>query len=114
MISTIALQMKKSKFILTLIVIAFASSQALAEFKSFTKKEFLQNNMQVLEKRFDQIDVNKDSTVDANEYKAWTQKIAKARQQQMLQLKKADLNKDGQLSPDEIKKFKEKNKKLKK
>ena len=106
--------MKKIKFILALTIMTFTSSFTLAEFKPFTKKEFLQNNMKVLENRFDQIDANKDSTVDANEYKAWTQKIAKARQQQMLQLKKADLNKDGQLSQDEIKKFKEKNKKLKK
>ena len=97
MISTIVLQMKKNKFFLTLIVIVFASSQALAEFKSFTKKEFLQNNMQVLEKRFDRIDANKDGTVDANEYKAWTQRITQARQQQMLQLKKADLNKDNKI-----------------
>ena len=88
-------------------------SNAHAEFKSFTKKQFIDRNMKILEKRFDQIDTNKDGKIDAKENKAWHQKIQKLRQQRIAQLKKADLNKDGQVSPEELKKFREKNKKAK-
>ena len=110
-VTPIIMKLVKTNFLVVLFFLIVSNSYA--EFKPFTKKQFLDERMKMLSKRFDQIDTNKDGTIDAKENKAWGQKIQKLRQQRIAQLKKADLNKDGQVSPEELKKFREKNKKAK-
>ena len=103
------------------IFILLLIAKSSAEFKTITKKEFLDNNIKLLEKRFDQIDTNKDQKIDAKENNAWVKKVMKARQdrakaiqKQRAELaKKIDTNKDGKISKEEIEIFK-KNQKTKK
>ena len=100
------------------IILILLSSQLNAEFKTITKKEFLDKNIKILEKRFNQIDINKDKKLDPNEQKAWANKVMKARQDQVNKIrkkraelaKKIDTNKDGKLSKKEIDEFKKKQK----
>lgn len=90
------------------------SAHSNAEFKTITKKEFLDSNIKLLEKRFDQIDTNKDQKIDAKENNVWVKKVMKARQdrakaiqKQRAELaKKIDTNKDGKISKEEIEIFK--------
>jgi len=97
-------------FINILIFSILISSNANAEFKSITKKEYLDRNLKALEKRFDLIDTNKDQKIDAKENEAWRQKIINARKTQAKKraelAKKIDTNKDGKLSKEEIENFK--------
>jgi len=97
-------------FINILIFSILISSNANAEFKSITKKEYLDRNLKALEKRFDLIDTNKDQKIDAKENEAWRQKIINARKAQAKKraelAKKIDTNKDGKLSKEEIVNFK--------
>jgi len=97
-------------FINILIFSILISSNANAEFKSITKKEYLDRNLKALEKRFDLIDTNKDQKIDAKENEAWRQKIINARKAQAKKraelAKKIDTNKDGKLSKEEIENFK--------
>ena len=60
--------MKTIQYIIALTFIL--NFKALAEFKSITKKEFLDTNLKILEKRFNQIDTNKDQKIDSKENKA--------------------------------------------
>ncbi len=102
----------------SLIFFLLISNQAVAEFKTVTKKEFLDRNLKILEKRFDLIDTNKDQKIDAKENKAWQKKVLKARQERINQInkqraelaKKIDKNKDGKLSKQEIEDYKKNNK----
>ncbi len=103
--------MKIMKFLINLLFLIFAfSSQVNAEFKTITKKEFMDKNLQILEKRFELIDTNKDQKIDAKENNAWTKKVLKARQDRLEQIqkqraalaKKIDTNKDGKISKKEI------------
>ena len=99
-----------------LILIPLFSSQANAEFKTITKKEFLEKNLKILEKRFDQIDTNKDQKIDIKENEIWTKKVLKARQERAKKLrkrsqelaKKIDVNKDGKISKKELENYKNK------
>jgi len=97
-------------FVNILIFSILISSNANAEFKSITKKEYLDRNLKALEKRFDLIDTNKDQKIDAKENEAWRQKIINARKAQAKKraelAKKIDTNKDGKLSKEEIENFK--------
>jgi predicted ATPase with chaperone activity len=97
-------------FINILIFSILISTNANAEFKSITKKEYLDRNLKALEKRFDLIDTNKDQKIDAKENEAWRQKIINARKAQAKKraelAKKIDTNKDGKLSKEEIENFK--------
>lgn len=97
-------------FINILIFSILISTNANAEFKSITKKEYLDRNLKALEKRFDLIDTNKDEKIDAKENEAWRQKIINARKAQAKKraelAKKIDTNKDGKLSKEEIENFK--------
>ena len=97
-------------FVNILIFSILISSNANAEFKSITKKEYLDRNLKALEKRFDLIDTNKDQKIDAKENEAWRQKIINARNAQAKKraelAKKIDTNKDGKLSKEEIENFK--------
>ena len=96
------------------IFILLLSAKSSAEFKTITKKEFLDSNIKLLEKRFDQIDTNKDQKIDAKENNAWVKKVMKARQdrakaieKQRAELaKKIDTNKDGKISKEEFEIFK--------
>lgn len=97
-------------FINILIFSILISTNVNAEFKSITKKEYLDRNLKALEKRFDLIDTNKDQKIDAKENEAWRQKIINARKAQAKKraelAKKIDTNKDGKLSKEEIENFK--------
>ena len=97
-------------FINILIFSILISTNANAEFKSITKKEYLDRNLKALEQRFDLIDTNKDQKIDAKENEAWRQKIINARKAQAKKraelAKKIDTNKDGKLSKEEIENFK--------
>jgi predicted ATPase with chaperone activity len=97
-------------FINILIFSILISTNANAEFKSITKKEYLDRNLKALEKRFDLIDTNKDQKIDAKENEAWRQRIINARKAQAKKraelAKKIDTNKDGKLSKEEIENFK--------
>ena len=97
-------------FINILIFSILISTNANAEFKSITKKEYLDRNLKALEQRFDLIDTNKDQKIDAKENEAWRQKIINTRKAQAKKraelAKKIDTNKDGKLSKEEIENFK--------
>ena len=103
--------LKNMKIIINILIFSILiSSNANAEFKSITKKEYLDRNLKALEKRFDLIDTNKDQKIDAKENEAWRQKIINARKAQAKKraelAKKIDTNKDGKLSKEEIENFK--------
>ena len=101
-------------FTIILVTITLFSNDVFAEFKEISKKEFLDSNLKAIEKRFDQIDTNKDQKIDAKENKAWRQKVIKARkeraaaiQKQQAEIrKKVDINKDGKISKEEIEIYK--------
>ena len=101
-------------FTFILVTITLFSNDVFAEFKEISKKEFLDSNLKALEKRFDQIDTNKDQKIDAEENNAWVKKVMKARQdrakaiqKQRAELaKKIDTNKDGKISKEEIEIYK--------
>ena len=69
-----------------------------------------------MEKRFDQIDTNKDQKIDVNENKAWRKKVLKARQERTKKLKKKsqelakkiDANNDGKITKKELEDYKKK------
>ncbi len=90
--------------------------KANAEFKTITKKDFLNTNLKILEKRFDQIDTNNDQKIDSKENKAWRAKVIKARQERAKKLKKKsqelakkiDTNKDGKITKKELEDYKSK------
>tara|TARA_B100000963_G_scaffold332322_1_gene323754 strand:+ start:7351 stop:7656 length:306 start_codon:yes stop_codon:yes gene_type:complete len=92
------------------------SVEAYAEFKTITKKEFLDANLKILEKRFNQIDTNNDKKIDSKENKAWRAKVIKARQERAKKLKKKsqelakkiDTNKDGKITKKELEDYKKK------
>ena len=106
--------MKIIQYVLALTFIL--SFNAFAEYKSITKKEFLDTNLKILEKRFDQIDINNDQKIDAKENKAWREKVIKARQERAKKLKKRsqelakkiDANKDGKITKKELEDYKKK------
>lgn len=107
------------KFIASLLIFLTIATFSSAEFKPLTKKEFLDRNLKALEKRFNQIDTNKDQKIDAKENEAWRKKVLEARKKRLAQIqkqrqelrKKIDINKDGKLSKKEIEDFKKKTKK---
>ena len=78
--------MKIIRYIIALTFIV--NFEAFAEYKTITKKEFLDTNLKILEKRFNQIDTNNDQKIDAKENKAWREKVIKARQDRAKKLKK--------------------------
>ena len=90
--------------------------ETFAEFKTITKKEFLDRNLKILEKRFDQIDINKDQKIDSKENKLYREKIIKIRQERAKKLKKKsqelakkiDANKDGKITKKELENYKKK------
>ena len=100
----------------TLAITFIINFSAFAEFKSITKKEFLDTNLKILEKRFNQIDTNNDQKIDAKENKAWRDKVIKARQERAKKLKKKsqelakkiDTNKDGKITKKELEDYKKK------
>jgi len=105
------------KIIQYLIILMFIISvEAYAEFKTITKKEFLDANLKILEKRFNQIDTNNDKKIDSKENKAWRAKVIKARQERAKKLKKKsqelakkiDTNKDGKITKKELEDYKKK------
>ena len=101
-------------FTILFATIILFSNNVFAEFKEISKKEFLDSNLKALEKRFDQIDTNKDQKIDVKENEAWRQKVIKARkerataiQKQQAEIrKKVDTNKDGKISKEEIEIYK--------
>ena len=98
----------RNLIIITLLII----TNAKAEFKTITKKEFIDRNIKALEKRFDLVDTNKDGKIDAKENEAYKQRIINAKKEQAKRrtelAKKIDTNKDGKLSKEEIENFKKK------
>ena len=98
----------RNLIIITLLII----TNAKAEFKTITKKEFIDRNIKALEKRFDLVDTNKDGKIDEKENEAYKQRIINARKEQAKRrvalAKKIDTNKDGKLSKEEIESFKKK------
>ena len=106
--------MKTIQYIIALTFVL--NFKAFAEFKSITKKEFLDTNLKILEKRFNQIDTNKDQKIDSKENKAWREKVIKARQERAKKLKKKsqelakkiDTNKDGKITKKELEDYKKK------
>ena len=106
--------MKTIRFIIAFTFVL--NFKAFAEFKSITKKEFLDANIKILEKRFNQIDTNNDQKIDAKENKAWGEKVIKARQERAKKLKKKsqelakkiDANKDGKITKKELEDYKNK------
>ena len=77
------------KIIRYIVVLTFILNfKAFAEYKSITKKEFLDTNLKILEKRFNLIDTNNDQKIDAKENKAWREEVIKARQERAKKLKK--------------------------
>lgn len=106
--------MKIILYILALILVS--NFEAFAEYKTITKKEFLNQNLKILERRFDQIDTNNDQKIDAKENKAWREKVIKARQERAKKLKKKsqelakkiDTNKDGKITKKELEDYKKK------
>ena len=106
--------MKTIQYILVLTF--FFSFDSHAEFKSISKKKFLDTNLKILEKRFDQIDTNNDQKIDGKENEAWRKKVLKARQERAKKLKKKsqelakkiDSNKDGKITKKELEDYKKK------
>ena len=99
-----------------IILTSILTFETFAEFKTITKKEFLDRNLKILEKRFDQIDTNNDQKIDVKENKAWREKVIKARQERARKLKKKsqelakkiDTNKDGKITKKELEDYKKK------
>ena len=100
----------RNLIIITLLIV----TNVKAEFKTITKKEFIDRNIKALEKRFDLVDTNKDGKIDAKENKAYKQRIINARKEQAKRraalAKEIDTNKDGKLSEAELKNFEKKRK----
>ena len=100
-------------FIILTFILTF---ETFAEFKTITKKEFLDRNLKILEKRFDQIDTNNDQKIDSKENKAYREKIIKIRKERTKRLKKKsqelakkiDTNKDGKITKKELENYKKK------
>ena len=84
--------------------------------KVYQKKKFLDTNLKILEKRFDQIDTNNDQKIDGKENEAWRKKVLKARQERTKKLKKKsqelakkiDANNDGKITKKELEDYKKK------
>ena len=97
----------KKIFCITIILL-MSSSLVIAdkhEKKFITKKEFIEKNLKQLEQRFDQIDINKDGKMTAEEEKAFVAKVKQARADRQALLKLMDENKDGKITPEEEKKL---------
>ena len=61
-VTPVIMKLVKINFLVVLFFLIVSNSYA--EFKPFTKKQFLDERMKMLSKRFDQIDTNKDGTID--------------------------------------------------
>ena len=101
-------------FTILFATIILFSNNVFAEFKEISKKEFLESNLKALEKRFDQIDTNKDQKIDAKENEAWRQKVIKARKERAAAIqkqhaeirKKVDTKKNDKITKEEIEIYK--------
>ncbi len=96
------------KIFCIIIILLMSSSLVIAdkhEKKFITKKEFIEKNLKQLEKRFDQIDTNKDGKMTAEEEKAFVAKVKQARADRQALLRLMDENKDGKITPEEEKKL---------
>ena len=57
-----------------IIITLLITTNAKAEFKTITKKEFIDRNIKALEKRFDLVDTNKDGKLSKEEIENFKKK----------------------------------------